>query len=117
MIDTCSTSPDIVGEIAALMRLLGDATRIRILSLLKHGEKNVSTLCGDLDLAQPTVSHHLGLLRTAGLLVTRRAGKQVYYSLNATHILANEVDGSLSITHGRIGMSFGRLAQGDPAVS
>lgn len=74
-----------VGAIAGLMRLLSDPTRLRVLRLLLPGEQNVSALCDRLGLAQPTVSHHLGLLRTARLVVTRRNGKQVYYALNPDH--------------------------------
>jgi len=76
---------DVVGAIAGIMRLLSDPTRLRVLRLLLPGEKNVSALCDRLGLAQPTVSHHLGLLRTARLVVTRRNGKQVYYALNPDH--------------------------------
>lgn len=107
MIANTLADPETVGEMAALMRLVGDATRIRILGLLHAGERNVSTMCDDLDLAQPTVSHHLGLLRTAGLLSTRRAGKQIYYSLNSTHVSADEIDGSLRLQTGRIRLRLG----------
>jgi ArsR family transcriptional regulator len=58
---------------------------------------NVSALCEVLELAQPTVSHHLGLLREARLVRTRREGKQVHYALNSDHIVAAE-DGTLRIS-------------------
>ena len=58
-----------------------------------------------------TVSHHLGLLRTAGFLTTRRAGKQVYYSLNEDHVSAHEYDGSLRLQRGRIRLSLGLAEQ------
>jgi DNA-binding transcriptional ArsR family regulator len=71
-------------EVVALSRvfgLLADPTRVRLLLLLCDGEQNVSSLCAALGLPQPTVSHHLGLLRRGGLLVGRRDGKSIYYGL------------------------------------
>ena len=50
--------------------------------LLADGERNVSSLCDELGLPQPTVSHHLGLLRMNNVIGNRRSGKQVFYTLN-----------------------------------
>jgi DNA-binding transcriptional ArsR family regulator len=60
---------------------LGDKTRLRLLLLLADGEANVGALRARIGLPQPTVSHHLGLLRLAGLVRDRRQGKNIYYSL------------------------------------
>src|SRR3954454_5174462 len=68
--------------LVALFRLLSDKTRLNILLLLSEGERNVTSLCEELRLPQPTVSHHLGLLRMSSVIATRRHGKQVFYSLN-----------------------------------
>jgi DNA-binding transcriptional ArsR family regulator len=68
--------------LVGLFRLLSDKTRLNILMLLSKGERNVSSLCGELSLPQPTVSHHLGLLRMSNLISNRRAGKQVFYELD-----------------------------------
>jgi len=65
-----------------LFRLLSDKTRLNILLLLAKGERNVTSLCEELALPQPTVSHHLGLLRMRNLISNRRNGKQVFYGLN-----------------------------------
>src|SRR5688572_16985323 len=65
-----------------LFRLLSDKTRLNILMLLSKGERNVTALCEALGLPQPTVSHHLGLLRMSNLISNRRNGKQVFYGLN-----------------------------------
>ena len=105
---------EMVGEMAGLMRLLGDPTRIRIIRLLESGEMNVTALCGRLDLAQPTVSHHLGLLRTSRLLQTRRDGKQVYYSLNPDHLNTMPGDGGLLLSFGRIRLQFGAPGAASP---
>src|SRR3954468_2706997 len=76
-------------SLVGLFRLLSDKTRLNILMLLAKGERNVSSLCGELSLPQPTVSHHLGLLRMSNLISNRRAGKQVFYDLNG-HVDAGE---------------------------
>jgi len=69
-------------DLTDLFGLLSDKTRLSILLLLSKGERNVSGLCEELQLPQPTVSHHLGLLRIHNLIDNRRSGKQVYYGLN-----------------------------------
>ena len=94
-------------DMAALMRLLGDPTRIRLLGLLVEGERNVSDLCGDVDVGQATVSHHLGLLRDAGLVTTRRAGKQVYYALSPRHIPDRDTEDGLHVFYGHVRMCLG----------
>lgn len=66
-------------QLSALFRLLADKTRLAILLRLCDGERNVTTLCEELGLAQPTISHHLGLLRMQNVVNNRRDGKQVYY--------------------------------------
>jgi DNA-binding transcriptional ArsR family regulator len=68
--------------LVGLFRLLADKTRVQVLLILARGERNVGSLCTELGLPQPTVSHHLGLLRGRSLIVNRRSGKQVYYGLD-----------------------------------
>src|SRR5258708_33894624 len=68
--------------LVSLFRLLSDKTRMQILMILARGERNVTSLCDELKLPQPTVSHHLGLLRMNNIISNRRNGKQVFYSLN-----------------------------------
>jgi DNA-binding transcriptional ArsR family regulator len=72
----------LLDQLTDFFRLLSDKTRLNILLLLRDGEKNVTTLCEHLGLPQPTVSHHLGLLRLSNLIDNRRAGKQVFYGLS-----------------------------------
>ena len=69
-------------QLTGLFRLLSDKTRLNILMLLADGERNVTSLCEQLKLPQPTVSHHLGLLRMNNVISNRRNGKQVFYALN-----------------------------------
>ena len=69
-------------QLSSLFRLLSDKTRLNILLRLARGERNVTTLCEELGLPQPTVSHHLGLLRMNNVVGNRRHGKQVFYALS-----------------------------------
>lgn len=83
MVTPTSTIPDQdLEQLTSLFRLLSDKTRLNILMLLAQGERNVTHLCQELELPQPTVSHHLGLLRMNNLIGNRREGKQVYYGIN-----------------------------------
>jgi ArsR family transcriptional regulator len=63
-------------------KLISDETRLRILSILSEGERNVSSLCEALGQSQPAVSHHLALLRVSGLIRGDRQGKNIFYSLD-----------------------------------
>ena len=76
------TDDEQLEQLANLFRLLADRTRLNLLTLLADGEKNVTSLCEVLKLPQPTVSHHLGLLRMSNIISNRRNGKQVFYSLD-----------------------------------
>jgi DNA-binding transcriptional ArsR family regulator len=93
---------DTIGDSVRLMRTLADPTRLRLLGLLQGGELNVTSLCGKLDLAQPTVSHHLGLLRSEKLVNNRRAGKQVFYSLNEKTVTSMDNGGGMTIRSGPV---------------
>ena len=68
--------------------LLSDPTRLGILAQLAKGPKNVTALCKALGLKQPTVSHHLGLLRMGRLVVGTRKGKAVEYSADRANLKA-----------------------------
>jgi DNA-binding transcriptional ArsR family regulator len=67
---------------SALLRLLSDPTRVRLLALLEREELTVAELSGVLRLAQPRVSTHLAKLKEAGLVRDRRAGVSAYYRFN-----------------------------------
>lgn len=69
-------------QLSTLFRVLSDKTRLRILVTLVSGEKNVTNICTELKLTQPTVSHHLALLRVNNVVGHRRDGKQVFYGLD-----------------------------------
>ncbi len=67
-----------------LFRALDDPTRRRILDLLGQRDHTAGDLAAAFSLGKPTVSHHLGLLRRAGLVSARKAGQSVVYRLEAT---------------------------------
>jgi DNA-binding transcriptional ArsR family regulator len=69
--------------VADVMRHLADPTRVRLLlALADGGEQNVAQLCQALAAPQPGVSHHLGILRRARLVRTRRQGREIHYRLD-----------------------------------
>ncbi len=73
--------PVVADQIDLMFRALCDRTRLRILSLLRDGELCVGDFVAILQVPQPKVSRHLAQLRRAGLVLTRRTGLWVHYSL------------------------------------
>jgi len=75
-------SAEQVTGLARLFKALGDPVRLRLLSLIashEGGEACVCDLSGVFDLSGPTISHHLKVLREAGLIAGERRGTWVYY--------------------------------------
>ncbi len=68
-------------KLADTFKMLADPTRLALIAALKGGPRTVTYLCRKLRVPQPTASHHLGLLRRAGIVKTERDGKFVWYSL------------------------------------
>jgi ArsR family transcriptional regulator len=65
-----------------MFKALGDPVRLRLVSLIAShpgGEACVCDISATIDLSQPTISHHLKVLRSAGLLESERRGSWVYY--------------------------------------
>jgi ArsR family transcriptional regulator len=67
---------------AELFRVLGHPARVRILELLRDGERSVGALQAELDLDSGGTSQHLAALRRIGLVTSRRAGTSVYYRVD-----------------------------------
>lgn len=79
--------PDEAARLAELFRMLGDPTRARILfALLEAGELCVCDIAEAVETPESTVSHALRLLRTAGIVRNRRAGRMIHYSLDDAHV-------------------------------
>ncbi|MET7608944.1 metalloregulator ArsR/SmtB family transcription factor [Streptomyces avermitilis] len=74
---------DQAAELAKVFKALGDPVRLRLMSMIasrgEGGEVCVCELTPAFDLSQPTISHHLKLLRQAGLIDCERRGTWVYY--------------------------------------
>jgi ArsR family transcriptional regulator len=94
--NTCSDihglAPDLLGEaavkaLAETFKVLGDATRVRILDALSRTELCVGDLAELLGLSESAVSHQLRLLRDMRLVRPRRAGQMIFYSLDDQHIV------------------------------
>ena len=64
-----------------LLKHVSDPTRLQVILILSEGERHVGALCSQLSQSQPAVSHHLALLRVAGLIAPRKAGKHNFYRL------------------------------------
>lgn len=65
--------------VADIFRQLSDGNRVRIFWVLCHCEECVINLSAMMEMSSPALSHHLKLLKAAGLIVSRREGKEVYY--------------------------------------
>ncbi len=103
--DDLEVSEDLVINLVKLFKLLSDETRLRILYYLTQREElHVRALCELLHESQPAVSHHLALLRVAGLIGRRREGKHNFYGLKTRQfsrmldmLFANMPEGSSRI--------------------
>jgi ArsR family transcriptional regulator, arsenate/arsenite/antimonite-responsive transcriptional repressor len=71
------------------VKAIADETRQQIMRLCCCTEISVGDIVDALQVSQPTVSHHLAILKTAGLVKTRRDGKQIFYTLDQEKIASN----------------------------
>ena len=69
-------------EIATIFKAFCDENRIRILLLLLGGEKCACLLLEEMNITQPTLSHHMKILCDSGIVVGRKDGKWIHYSLS-----------------------------------
>ena len=68
-------------DLAQIFKALGDETRLRIVEMLRGKELCVCDILEAFDKTQPVISHHLKILKQAGLVTDSRDGKWIYYSL------------------------------------
>ena len=81
-------APDAVFEAASeVFRLMSAPMRLKIISSLCNGEKNVSELLAEIDTTQPNMSQHLNALYKAGVLGKRREGVQIYYRITNQRVV------------------------------
>jgi ArsR family transcriptional regulator len=76
----CAVDESVI-HLAEMLKVISDVNRLRILCLLFDGEKCVCDIEEGLGISQPLASHHLNVLKEAGLVKVRRAGTWSYYSL------------------------------------
>ena len=83
-----SASPEnaVFESVAELFSLLSTPVRLKIISALCNGEKNVSELLDEIDTTQPNMSQHLSTLYRAGVLGKRRDSTQIYYRLQSERV-------------------------------
>ncbi len=86
--------------VAEVFKQLSDSSRVRIFWLLCHCEECVMNISALVDMSSPAVSHHLRQLKTNGLIVSRREGKEVYYKAADTegsHLLHRTIERIMTI--------------------
>ena len=87
--ETAVTESDQVFELAAeVFRVMSAPMRLKIISCLCDGEKNVSYLLSKIDTTQPNMSQHLNTLYQAGVLGKRREGVQIHYRITDDRVAA-----------------------------
>jgi ArsR family transcriptional regulator len=106
--------PDgVVKDLVKVFKLLSDETRLRVLLYLtQQPELHVRALCDLLAQSQPAVSHHLALLRVAGLIESRREGKHNFY-----HILPDRFETLLDMLFANVPQAERRIRFEDYVLS
>jgi ArsR family transcriptional regulator len=84
--DTNADADTVFDSVAELFSLLSTPIRLKIISALCHGEKNVTQLLEEIDTTQPNMSQHLSTLYRAGVLGKRRDSTQIYYRLQSERV-------------------------------
>ena len=72
--------------IAEFFKILGDTTRVKILSALDKNEMCVCDIANVLSMSKSSISHQLGTLRRSGIVKCKRVGKEVFYMLDDEHV-------------------------------
>lgn len=73
-----------LGAMDETMRALADPTRREILRALRAGDLSAGDIAARFEMTAPSISHHLNVLKDAGLVTAERAGRHIIYSLNST---------------------------------
>lgn len=85
-----------ITRLSEFYKIMGDATRCRLICALQDSEMCVCDLANVLSMSKSSISHQLSKMRACGVVKCRREGKEVYYSLDDEHIL--EIFGT-TLTH------------------
>lgn len=84
----------------AAFKALADPTRREILRLLARGDLSAGEIAGRFEVTKPSISHHLGVLKQADLVVDERRGQSIVYSLNTT-VFQDVVSWAMGLVAGR----------------
>ena len=105
--DSKKVEDQVFESVAELFAVLSTPIRLKIISAVCNGEKNVSELLAEIDTTQPNMSQHLSMLYRCGVLAKRREGTQMYYRLQSERVatlcravctqVAIELDGDAAI--------------------
>ena len=82
-------------RMAAMFKALADENRIQILELLRDGERCACMLLEEMKITQPTLSHHMKILCDSGIVIGRKEGKWMHYSISEDGVkdMQNYLDG------------------------
>ena len=97
---TKTLSPETATNLASLFEALSDPTRVRIIAALVEGEIGVAQLVEQIGLTQSAVSHQLRGLRDKRLIRTRKAGRNVFVSIDDDHVIDLFERGLDHVLHG-----------------
>ena len=81
-----NSADQVFDSVAELFAVLSTPVRLKIISAVCNGEKNVSQLLAEIDTTQPNMSQHLSTLYRSGVLAKRREGTQIYYRLQSERV-------------------------------
>lgn len=87
-------------DLVRIFKALADKTRQDILEMLAEHERNVSDICTEFETTQPTISHHLQILKSSRLVDSRKEGKNIYYYVRRE--VLDEVFGGVVIRKMRV---------------
>ena len=84
--ESFSESDEVFESAAEVFRVMSAPMRLKIISSLCNGEKNVGQLLSEIDTTQPNMSQHLNTLYVSGVLAKRREGVQIYYRISDVRV-------------------------------
>ncbi len=84
--ESTKSEDQVFESVAELFSVLSTPIRLKIISAVCNGEKNVSELLAEIQTTQPNMSQHLAMLYRSGVLAKRREGTQVYYRLQSERV-------------------------------
>lgn len=88
-----------IEKLANMFSILGDNTRLQIVTLLMHRDANVGEIASELNMTQSAISHQLRILRDVQILKNSKIGRKVIYSINDDHVMTIINEGLKHMAH------------------